>query len=81
VSDRAISQALRRRYRGREGRLVRNRSRELQRAGDRNISELRGPQRAPGQRASIAYELPGAETGAGELLDSYFAAQLGGTTA
>jgi hypothetical protein len=81
MSDQAIKQALRHRYRGREGRLVRNRSRELQRAGDRNVGELRGPQGAPAERASIAYELPAAEAGASELSDSYFAVQLGGTIA
>jgi hypothetical protein len=75
VGDRAISQALRRRYRGREGRSVRNRSRELRRAGDRNVSELGGPQRAPQQRASVAYKFTGAETGASELWDGYFAAR------
>jgi hypothetical protein len=80
MSERAITQALRRRYRGHEGRLVRKRSRELQRVGDRNVSELSGPQRPAGELALIRYEFPGTETGAGEPLD-YFVGRLGGTTA
>jgi hypothetical protein len=80
MSDRAIRQALRRRYRGHEGRLVRKRSRELHRAGERNIRELTAQQRPVGERALITYEMPGAETGASELFDSYFARQLGRTT-
>jgi hypothetical protein len=80
MSDRAIKQALRRRYRGHEGRMVRKRSRELQSAGDRKVSELMGPQRGAGELGWISYGFPDAETGGRDFLDSYFARQLGGTT-
>ena len=80
MSDRAIKQALRRRYRGHEGRLVRKRSRELQGAGDRNVRELSAPPGPPVERVLVTYKFPDAETEAGELLDGYFARELPGTT-
>ena len=69
MSDRALRQALRRRYRGHEGRLLRKRSRELQRAGDRNVSELRAQRRQPAERTHSQLAPPGA--GEGQLAWGY----------